>query len=399
MRPFDGKRVLLGVTGSIAAYKAADLASKLTQAGAQVNTLLTPSAARFVTPLTFRSLTHRPVLADIFDPASEEAIEHVALATAADLFIVAPATANALFKLAHGQADDAVSLTALACPAPLLIAPAMDADMWERPAVQANAAILRERGAEFAGPERGRLASGLYGQGRLAETAHIISLAGRILGRGGDLADKTIVVSAGGAQEPIDPVRVVTNRSSGKMGYALAEAARDRGAEVVLVSAPTALPCPAGVKIRAVETSAQMRDAVLSACAGADALIMAAAVADYRPAEPSAQKIKKSAGALHLRMEPTADILSEAPQDIVRVGFAAESQNLLANAQAKLRAKQLHLIVANDISRTDSGFGADDNQVTLLAPDAAPEELPLLPKREVAWRILDRVAALLAARA
>lgn len=397
MQPFDGKRILLGVTGSIAAYKAADLASKLTQGGARVNVLMTPAAARFVTPLTFRGVTHQPVLTDAFDLASEAAIQHVELATTADLFIVAPATASALFKLAHGQADDPVSLTALACPAPMLVAPAMDADMWEHPAVQANAAILRERGVEFAGPEQGRLASGLYGQGRLAETALVIGLAGRILGRGGDLRGKTVVVSAGGAQEPIDPVRVVTNRSSGKMGYALAEAARDRGAHVVLVSAPTSLPYPAGVEVRAVETSAQMREAVLSACAGADALIMAAAVADYRPAEPSAQKIKKSGGELTLRMEPTTDILSEAPPDIMRVGFAAESQDLLANARAKLRAKNLHLIVANDVSREDAGFGADDNQVTLLTPDGATEELPLMSKRDVAWRILDRVAPLLRA--
>ena len=399
MLPYDGKRILLGVTGSIAAYKAADLASKLTQTGARVNVLLTPAATRFVTPLTLRSVTHQPVLTDPFDTASEAAIQHVELATAADLFIVAPATANALFKLAHGQADDPVSLTALASSAPMLIAPAMDADMWEHPAVQANVRILRERGVEFAGPERGRLASGLYGQGRLADTARIVGLAGRLLGRGGDLQGKTIVVSAGGAQEPIDPVRIVTNRSSGKMGYALAEAARDRGAEVVLVSAPTALPYPTGVEVRAVETSAEMREAVLSACASADALIMAAAVADYRPADPSAQKIKKDGGPLHLRMEPTADILSEAPSGIVRVGFAAETQDLVANARSKLRAKELHLIVANDISHEGSGFGVDDNQVTLLTPDSAPEELPLMSKRDVAWRILDRVAPLLRASA
>ena len=394
--PFDGKRVLLGVTGSIAAYKAADLASKLAQAGAQVNVLMTPAAARFVTPLTFRAVTQRPVLTDAFDLASEAAIQHVELATGADLFIVAPATANALFKLAHGQADDPVSLTALACPAPMLVAPAMDADMWEHPAVQANAAILRERGAEFAGPEQGRLASGLYGRGRLAETAQIIGLAGRILGRGGDLAGKTIVVSAGGTQEPIDPVRVVTNRSSGKMGYALAEAARDRGAEVVLVTAPTALEAPAGVRVVRVETSEQMRAAVHEEAADADALVMAAAVADYRPSDPSERKIKRDRSAsLTIEMERTEDIIAEAPPVPARVAFAAESDDLLANARAKLRSKGVHLVVANDVTLDGSGFGADANKAWLV-DEHGDEELPLLPKYDVATAILDRVASLLA---
>ncbi len=396
--PFAGKRVLLGVTGSIAAYKAADLASKLTQAGASVDVLMTWSATRFVTPLTFRSVTHRPVITDLFDVDSPEAVEHVALAKEADALVVAPATAHMLAKLALGLADDPISVVALATTAPLIVAPAMDANMWSAPAVQRNAQTLAERGAVIVGPLQGRLASGLYGWGRLAETPELMGRIAQALGAGGDLAGRVIVVSAGGAQEPIDPVRVVTNRSSGKMGYAVAEAARDRGADVVLVKAPTALPDPPGVRVVAVETSEQMRDAVHEAARSADALVMAAAVADYRPAQPRARKIKRAESAsLAIEMERTPDIIADAPADIVRVAFAAESDDLLANARAKLTSKGVDLVVANDITLPESGFGADANKAWLV--DArGDEELPLMAKYDVAAAILDRVAALLAER-
>lgn len=398
--PFEGKRVLLGVSGSIAAYKAADLASKLTQAGAIVDVLMTASASQFVTPMTFRTLTHRAVVTDLFDIGSPEAVEHVALATAADVLVVAPATAHMIAKLALGLADDPISVITLATTAPLVVAPAMDANMWENLAVQANVATLTERGVMVVGPGSGRLASGLQGWGRLAETTEIMGMMAQVLGRDGDLRGRSIVVSAGGTREPIDPVRVIANRSSGKMGYAVAEAARDRGACVTLVTA-SALPAPAGVGVVTVETTEEMRAAVFEACAQADALVMAAAVADYRPAAPSSQKIKKgpagSSGPSSIELAQTADILAEAPKGIVRVGFAAESGDLLTNARAKLEGKRLDLIAANDITQEDAGFGSDTNRVTLLDATSA-EELPVLPKYDVAMRILDRVAGLLAPR-
>ena len=393
--PFHGKRILLGVSGSIAAYKAADLASKLTQGGAQVDVLMTHSATRFVSPLTFRSITHRPVLTDLFDPDSPEAIEHVALAQAADLLAVAPATAHMLAKLALGLADDPVSVTALATAAPLLVAPAMDAHMWEHPAVQQNAQTLRERGAVIVGPGHGRLASGLAGWGRLADAPELLGRIAQTLGANGDLRGRSIVVSAGGTQEPLDPVRVLTNRSSGKMGYAIAEAARDRGADVTLVTAPVALEPPAGVRMERVGSAEEMLAAVQNAARSADALVMAAAVADYRPASPSAGKLKKEAMAdLTLTLERTEDIIAAAPDGVVKVAFAAESSDLLRNARAKLRGKGVALVAANDITLSGAGFGSDDNKVWLV--DAAGEtELPLMPKYDVAMAILDRVAALL----
>lgn len=396
MRPFDGKRVLLGVSGSIAAYKAADLASKLTQAGALVDVAMTDAATKFVGPVTFRSVTCRPVLTDLFDLESDGAIEHIALAKAADVMVVAPATANMLYKLAHGQADDPISVIALATHAPLLVAPAMDGGMWEHPAVQANVESLRTRGVAFAGPAAGRMASGITGIGRLVETPELMGRIAPILGRSGALAGIGVVVSAGGTEEPIDPVRVVTNRSSGKMGYAIAEAARDSGATVTLVAAPTALPDPVGVTTVCVGTAAEMAEAVNEACSTARVLIMAAAVADYRPRSPRGEKIKKGdAASLTVEMEQTTDIIASAPKSLLRVGFAAESSDLLANALQKLESKGLDMVVVNDISRSDIGFGSDDNQVTLLARAGSPEELPLMSKQDVAWAIVDRIAALL----
>lgn len=393
----DGKRVVLGVTGSIACYKALDLASKLTQAGALVDVVMSYGATQFVTPLAFRSLTHRAVVTDGFDANAEYAVEHVELARQADIIVVAPATVHSIAKLALGLADDPLTTTAVASKAPLMVAPAMDADMFEHPATQDNLARLRARGAVLAGPGRGRLASGLTGWGRLLETPELLGYIAYTLGRQGDLAGRTIVVSAGGTAEPIDPVRVITNHSSGKMGYAVAEAARDRGARVVLVSAARHLPDPAMVEVTPVATAQEMGDAVLARAESADALIMAAAVADYRPRYAAGQKIKKGDAELNIPLARTTDILAatQGRGRLVRVGFAAESENLAANAAAKVRAKGLDLIAANDITSEGSGFGADTNRVTLIDRELNVEELPLLTKYEVGNRILDRVALLL----
>ena len=388
------KHVVLGVTGSIACYKALDLASKLMQAGALVDTIMSYGATQFVTPLAFRSITHRAVVTDSFDPDSEYSVEHVALAQQADVIVVAPATVHCIAKLALGLADDPLTTTIVAATCPLVVAPAMDGNMYDHPATQANLATLRERGVVIAGPGTGRLASGLTGVGRLLETPELLGHISYAIGKNGDLAGKTVVVSAGGTMEPIDPVRVITNHSSGKMGYALAEAARDRGADVVLVTAPTSLPEPALMKVVQVRTAEQMGEAIQSHLKKADALIMAAAVADYRPTEAADQKIKKADDDLSISLAKTTDILKSAKGDFVRVGFAAESQNLVENAKAKVGSKQLDLIVANDITAEGSGFGSDTNKVTLIDRDLAVEELPLLSKYDVSNRILDRVKRL-----
>jgi len=395
--PLDGKTVLLGVTGSIAAYKAADLASKLTQAGALVDTILTQNAKQFVTPLTFRSLTHRPVMTNLYDLDSDEAIEHVALAQRADIFVVAPATAHTIAKLALGLADDALTTVALATAAPLLVAPAMDAHMWEHPTVQEHIATLASRGAHIAGPASGRLASGLIGHGRMLEPEALVGHIKWFLGQTGDLSGRKIVVTAGGTQEPIDPVRVVTNRSTGKMGYAIAEAARDRGASVTLVTTTTHIVTPVGITVNNVTSVAGMRTAVLDACVGADALVMAAAVSDYKPSQVAEQKIKKSGAGdvLTLEMVKNPDFFVEVPAGVLRIGFAAETENLIDNARAKVDAKSLSLIVANDVTKEGSGFGTDTNQVTLINAKGEAEELPLLSKYEVGHHILDRTLELL----
>ena len=392
------KHIVLGVSGSIAAYKAADLTSKLVQAGAVVDVIVTDAAREFVTPFTFRSLTGRPVYTNMFDPQTSAGEEHVALSRRADIVIVAPATATTIARIAYGLADDMLALTVLATKAPVLVAPAMDSQMWEAAATQDNVTTLKSRGIEFVGPMSGRLASGNVGAGRLADPATIVEAAKHLLARTGDLAGQRIVISAGGTREPIDPVRVITNRSSGKMGYALAEAARDRGAAVTLVSTIESLPVPYGVKLVPVETVAEMRDAVLDACKSADALIMAAAVSDFRPAETAVQKIKKGDPGLSLDLVKNADFLLEVPDDVVKVGFAAETQDLLENAQKKLVEKRLDLNVANDVSATDAGFAVDNNRVTILDRDGVREEVPLLPKYEVAQRILDRLVPILKQR-
>ena len=387
------KTVILGITGSIAAYKAADIASKLTQAGAEVRVVMTESATRFITPLTLSSITGRPVVSSMWEMASEFSIEHVALAEAADVVVIAPATANIIAKLAAGIADDMLTCTVLATEAPIILAPAMNENMFKNPVTQDNIAKLKARGFIIVEPGYGRLASGKIGLGRLAEVDQIFDTIKQVLGRSGDLAGRRIVVTAGGTREPIDPVRYIGNRSSGKMGYALAQAARDRGAEVKLITT-TSLPEPAGVEVTHIETALEMKRAVAKAVKDADALIMAAAVADYQPESVSKTKIKKESPSLTLELTRTPDILVEVKGDFIRVGFAAESEDIVANARQKLQEKQLDLIVANDITDAGSGFGTDTNKVTIISRNGKIDSLPLMTKREVADRILDRVVGL-----
>jgi phosphopantothenoylcysteine decarboxylase/phosphopantothenate--cysteine ligase len=399
----QGKRIVLGVTGSIAAFKAVSVASALTQAGALVDVIMTPAATELIRPLSFQAITQRPVSVEMFGMLNQTEISHVSLGHHADVVCIAPATAHTLAKLALGLADDLVTTTCLATRAPLVIAPAMDADMYDHPAVAANVQTLRERGATIVEPGHGRMASGLVGQGRLAEPPVIVDTLRIVLARGGDLSGWRVVVTAGGTQEAIDPVRFVSNRSSGRMGYAVAEAARDRGASVVLITTPTALTPPFGVDVRPVMSAADMHDAVMAALPDSDLLVMAAAVADYRPASVAEQKIKKRDDDLTVQLAKTTDILAAtadlASERLVRIGFAAESQDLVTNAADKLERKRLDLIVANDISRTDSGFGTDTNAVVLLGRRGAQRELPLLPKREVADLILDEALGVRQSRA
>ena len=393
------KTIVLGITGSIAAYKAADIASKLTQAGARVEVVMTESATKFVAPLTLRSITGRPVVTDMFELASEFSIEHIALAEAADVVVIAPATACIIAKLAAGIADDMLTCTVLATKAPIILAPAMNVNMFENSITQDNLSKLKARGFIIVDPACGRLASGKMGVGRLAEVEEIIGTIQQVVGRSGDLAGKRIVVTAGGTQEPIDPVRHIGNRSSGKMGYAVAEAARDRGAAVSLITAPTSLPEPAGMEVVHIRTAAEMKETVAKGVAQADALIMAAAVADYQSKSVAEAKIKKEAPSLTLELVRTPDILTEVKGNFLRVGFAAESEDIVANAKQKLEKKQLDIIVANDITDADSGFGTDTNKVTLIDRNGNVESLPLLTKREVADKILDRVVGLLSKKA
>ncbi|MGB2853097.1 MAG: bifunctional phosphopantothenoylcysteine decarboxylase/phosphopantothenate--cysteine ligase CoaBC [Dehalococcoidia bacterium] len=392
------KTIVLGVTGSIAAYKAVELASKLTQEGARVNVVMTSSAQEFVTPMTFRTVTQQLVVTEMFDIASEFSAAHIALAERADVVVIAPATANVMAKLACGIADDMLCCTVLATKAPVIIAPAMHANMYENQVTQENVSKLKARGFTFVGPAYGRLAGGARGLGRFAEIEEILGTIHQVLGRGGDLAEKRIVVSAGGTREPIDPVRVIGNRSSGKMGYAIAEAARDRGADVVLVSAPTALNPPVGMEVVQVETTIQMRDAIVNATAKADAVIMAAAPADFRPVATVKSKIKRKAETITLELVENPDILGAVGSDLIRVGFAAESENVVENATDKLKRKNLDLIAANDITATDSGFDVDTNKVVLIDRDGNVDDLPLMSKYEVASRILDKVVELLSQR-
>jgi phosphopantothenoylcysteine decarboxylase/phosphopantothenate--cysteine ligase len=392
------KRILLGVTGSIAAFKAADLASQITQMGGSVDTILTPAAERFITPLSLQSVTGRRAYTEADLWGGEAHVLHVGLAQRADLLVIAPCTANTIAKLAHGQADNLLTITALAARCPLLIAPAMDGGMLDHPATQDNLATLTKRGATIAGPAEGHLASGMSGMGRLLEPDEILGYIRLVLGRKGRLSRKKVVITAGGTQEPLDPVRVLTNRSSGKQGYALAQSAIDAGAKVTLISAPTALTTPTGACLVRVETAKEMREAVLRESADADALIMAAAVADFRPRRAADAKMKSRDGVPQIELEATDDILkavAAGPRPRRVIGFAAETNDLLQNAVQKLHAKKLDLIVANDVTSEDSGFSSDNNRVTVIDAAGTAEVLPLASKAEVADLLIERLSALL----
>jgi phosphopantothenoylcysteine decarboxylase/phosphopantothenate--cysteine ligase len=396
--PLQDKHILLGVTGSIACYKAAELASRLTQSGAQVQVILTAAAQQFVTPLTFQSVTGQRAYVDADLWGSEGHVQHIGLGKSADLLVIAPASANTLAKLAHGTADNLLSVTALAAACPLLVAPTMDGGMFMHPATQYNLETLRQRGAVVVGPAQGHLASGLIGIGRMVEPFELLGHIRNLLARAGPLVGRRIVVTAGGTQEPIDPVRSLTNRSSGKQGFALAQAALDLGAEVTLITGPVNLPTPTGALRIDIRTSGEMLEAVMAALQQCDVLVMAAAVADFRPAAPAAHKIKKEMGVPEIHLERTRDILAVVAESkqrtgwpLVTVGFAAESEHLLENAQAKLKAKKLDMIVANDISAADSGFGADTNRVIFLFADGRRENLQLMEKEEVAQSIMDHI--------
>jgi phosphopantothenoylcysteine decarboxylase/phosphopantothenate--cysteine ligase len=388
------RTVVLGISGGIAAYKAAEIASRLTQTGFTVEVIMTEAATRFITPLTLRSLTGRSVVTDMFETPSQWHIGHVALADEAQVVLIAPATADTIARLAQGRADDMLSCTVLATRAPVILAPAMNVNMWQSPVTQENLSRLKARGFAVIEPTSGYLACGVKGEGRLADIDTIINKVEQVMGLTRDLAGKYIVVTAGGTREPVDPVRFIGNRSSGKMGYAMAETARDRGARVCLVSGPNSLGDLPGVEMVHVETAAEMKEAVAQKIDGAAVLVMAAAVADYRPRSAAPLKIKKDAADITLELVRTADILSEINGPFIKVGFAAESDHVLENACRKIKAKKLDLIVANDITAPQCGFGTETNRVTMLDCDGNTEELPLMSKREVAEKLWDKIISL-----
>ena len=395
--PLGGKTVVLGVTGSIAAYKAADLASKLVQAGAAVDVVMTAAAVEFVGASTFEALTHRPVTTGLWEAHSELSIDHVALAMKADCVLIAPSTANTLAKLALGIADDPLTSTVLATEAPVVVAPAMDADMYASPSVQRNIETLINDDIIIAGPADGRLASGLIGKGRLLDNELIIGLVRQAIGKFGDYSGRRVIVSAGGTRQPIDPVRYISNRSTGKMGYAIAEAARDRGADVLLVTAAN-LPEPSGIQMIKTVTADDMRDAVVPSSVDADLLVMAAAISDFTPTHISKEKIKKKNPVedMSLELSKVEDFMPMARgRRLVKIAFAAETSNIEANAKLKLAPKGAAFVVANDVTEHDSGFGTDTIRVTIVDANGTPEELPLMGKLDVGHAILDRALPLL----
>lgn len=398
----SGKRIILGISGGIAAYKSVTLASRFTQANALVDVIMTHSAAKFVAPVTFQAITQRDVATDTFEfwhDAGRLRIGHVALAHAADLFIIAPATAHTIARLALGLSDDLLSITALSYKGPMLLAPAMETNMWTHPATIGNVQTLRAWGIDFIGPAEGRLASGEVGEGRVAEPEEIFEVACKVLGRGGPLDGLRVVITAGGTREPIDPVRFMGNHSTGKMGVALARAARDLGADTILVHAPLAVHPPGGVILVPVHTAQQMYAAVMEHLPQTDVLIGAAAVADYRPTTSADTKLKKMPGQQIISLERTPDILKavgeqrgpdrQRPQLVI--GFAAETNDLEVNAQGKLEGKNLDLIVLNDVAAPHSGFAVDTNKVILFERNGNREDWPLMSKEEVAQAILQRV--------
>ncbi|HEV2183205.1 MAG TPA: bifunctional phosphopantothenoylcysteine decarboxylase/phosphopantothenate--cysteine ligase CoaBC [Candidatus Acidoferrales bacterium] len=395
-------RIALGVSGGVAAYKAAELVRRLQQEKLDVQVVMTRGAQEFITPLTFAALTGNKVITELFgekeSPANvESAIEHIAVAQRIDLLVVAPATADVLAKLANGIADDFLTTLYLATKAPVIIAPAMNVNMWEHPATQKNIETLRARGVRVVQPDEGYLACGMVGPGRLAGIEAIASAVCETLGLRHDLEGLTVLVTAGPTVEDVDPVRVLTNRSSGKMGYALADAAARRGAHVILISGPTELRAPAEVDWLPVRSTEEMHRTVRERASGADVVIMAAAVADYRPASPEPKKIKRGAGKMMLELEPTADILAELGRNKgskILVGFAAETEHLAENARHKLTAKGADIIVANDVTQEGAGFDTDTNIVTLFSRGGRETALPKMSKFDVANRILDHVAEL-----
>lgn len=396
-------QIALVVTGGVAAYKAAELVRRLQQEGLEVQVIMTRSAQEFVTPLTFAALTGQKVITDMFAGESgasanvESAIEHIAVAQRIDALVIAPATANTLARLARGIADDFLTTLYLATTAPVIVAPAMNVNMWEHAATQENLRLLRERGVRVVSPEEGYLACGMVGAGRLAGNEAIVQALLEVMGIKRDLERETVLVTAGPTCEDIDPVRYISNRSSGKMGYALAEAARRRGARVILVSGPTALKAPAGVELVSVRTTEQMHHAVLQRAAEATIVVMAAAVADYRPRMQQEQKLKRGSGPASLDLEPTPDILADLAQrkgDRLLVGFAAETNDVAANARKKLASKGTDLMVANDVTQEGAGFDVETNIVSIFARDGRELSLPRLSKLDVANRIFDELLQL-----
>jgi len=390
-------KIALGVSGGIAAYKAAELVRQLQDRGVRVQVIMTAAAQEFVRPLTFAALSGEKVITDLFGAGAEQpnidsAVEHIAVAQSIDALVVAPATADVLGKFAQGIANDFLSTLYLATTAPVVVAPAMNVNMWEHPATRANVEALKQRGVRVVEPDAGYLACGMTGPGRLAANETIVAAVMQALGAAQDLAGETVLITAGPTREPIDPVRYIGNRSSGRMGYALTEAALRRGARVVLVSGPTALQAPGAAEVVAVETTEEMRQAVLSRLADATIVIKAAAVADYKPKQRSQQKIKRK-GALSLELEPTSDILAEVASkrsSQIVVGFAAETENVLENARRKLASKSLDAIVVNDVSRKGIGMDSERNAVTIITP-AETIDVPETTKWEVAHRVLDAV--------
>ena len=393
----SGKKIVVGVTGGIAAYKAVEVVSRLRKAGAEVHVIMTREAAQFVTELTFREISGQPVALDMWSKVTHFQVEHVALATLADLILVVPATANLLAKAASGIADDMLTTTLLATKAPIYMAPSMNTVMYENPATQKNIATLRSRGVHILEPDEGHLACGTSGKGRLPEPASIVSFVQDGFHKRKEMAGRKLLVTAGGTIEPLDPVRFIGNRSTGRMGYAIAEEAACRGAEVVLISGPTSLPDPCGVRVVRLETAREMRDAVLQSFSSVDAVIKAAAVADYRPVEVSPHKIKKSDDDLVLHLVRNPDILYELGQKKkhqILVGFAAETCRVEEYARSKLERKNLDFIVANDVSEPDAGFAVETNRIRIFDRNGHATAYPLKSKRELAGIILDHVASI-----
>jgi len=395
-------RVALGVSGGVAAYKAVELVRKLQQDGIDVQVVMTEGAKEFITPLTFAAITGQKVITEMFGTESaganvESAIEHIAVAQRIDLLVVAPATASVIAKMARGVADDFLTTLYLATTAPVVVAPAMNVNMWDHAATRENVETLRARGVHIVPPEEGYLACGMTGAGRLASVESIAEAVRGRLGIAHDLEEETILVTAGPTCEDIDPVRFLTNRSSGKMGYALAQAAARRGASVILISGPTKLDPPQGVQFVSVRNTEEMHRAVLAHFPRATALVMAAAVADYRPVAPQNKKMKRASGRLNLELEPTVDILADVARgkgDRAIVGFAAETENVATHARAKLESKQADLIVANDVTAEGAGFDHDTNVITLYFRDGSEKAFPRMPKIDAAHRILDQVRGL-----